>query len=109
MSSAKSKRSLKFKGVRVPLYEMNEKVWLLASEVGGLIDRDSEYLVSKVPKLFTPRVTAMVRIPELGRNHKRRVLTIAGARLLCAIATTRSAMDMFYMLAKLDSQGREKS
>lgn len=106
MSIVKSKRELKFKGVRLPLYELNNKVWLVASDVGGLIDRDSEYLVSRVPNLFTSKVSAMVRIPELGRNHKRRILTIAGARLLCAIATTPAAMGMFYMLAKLNSQGR---
>lgn len=108
MSIIKSKRSLKFKGVRLPLYELSDKVWLLASDVGGLIDRDSEYLVSRAPNLFTSRMTAMVRIPALGRNHKRRILTIAGARLMCAIATTPAAMGMFYMLAKLDSQGRPK-
>lgn len=115
MSARKLKRGLKFKGTRLSLYELNDRVWLLGSEVGGLIDRDAEYLMSKAPRLFTQKMTTMARISnpfaapdKQPRGHKRRLFSIEGARLLAAISSTLAGTGLFYMLAQLDPQGKPK-
>jgi hypothetical protein len=116
MSAQKLKRGLTFKKARLSLYELNGKVWILSSEVGGAIGRDAEYLVSQASALFTSKLTVMARISDPAvssekqpRGHKRRLLSIVGARTVCAMAPTLSAMGLFYLLAKLDSQGRPKA
>ena len=115
MSAKPLNRSLEFNGVHLNLYELNGKVWLLGSDIGGIIKRDAGYLVRQSPKLFTSKLAmkccianADGSVDKYYRKQRRLMLSITGARMAAAAGASLLGMDLFHMLASLDDEGKPR-
>ena len=94
-------------GLRVQLYSIDGRPWLLAADLERLLKRDVGKLTAPYRALLTAQYTTLTTLE--GKGHKRRFFSVGGTKLLAAMTPTKTGQDLFNLLCMFRMDAPKKN